>query len=452
MKKKSFTLSLCLLFIVLNSCNSVIDTPEKDNNQPEINKVNKNVLVHKFSIKGHDTYINEIEGKYYYADNITITQEQFNYLRNLSYGSHSANSKSTIMSSFIKTWPNGKVYYKMPEKGGLNDSDYNTFKNNIKKAFEMLSSKTIIKFLEHTTEAEYINFVYSLTENSSPLGWSKNQINQINVASIESPGIIAHEIMHSLGIGHEQCRPDRDEYVTIYYSNIPEDKRHNFNILPDYAGLGTFDFNSIMLYDPYSFNNYPTPTIGKGKNAWWNLFTNPFGYGQYLPNYVTQREAPSDGDIAGINHLYNPIANGDYTISSNLDNGKNIDINGNSNVDGTDAILYSAHTANNQKFLFRKSDHGYYIIKSKIDTAKVLTVRDSKTNAGTPVELRKNDNKDSQKWLLLNLGNEGFSFVPKNALDLRLEVKDGKTNDTTPIVIGTSVSDAKQRFKLKKVN
>src|SRR5262245_34252865 len=66
-------------------------------------------------------------------------------------------------------------------------------------------------------------------------------------------GIIVHELLHSIGFYHEQARPDRDQFITVDYSNIKEDRnaRYQFQI---YNGrmeeIGHFDFDSVMMYAP----------------------------------------------------------------------------------------------------------------------------------------------------------------------------------------------------------
>ncbi|WP_223606606.1 M12 family metallopeptidase [Chryseobacterium sp. OSA05B] len=443
MKSKLLLLAGCLV-LALNSCRSDIENAQADQMDHTTAKLD-NTTVHKLLINGTYTYVNEVNGEYFYAEDITITPEQFNKLKMQANSELSTAEKSTIVSSFIKTWPNATVYYTLPSQGTLSTQNYNTFLTNINKAFDMISSQTSVQFVQRTNQTEYITFTYS-TGNSSPLGWQQNRVNGIKIYNITYPAIIAHEVMHSMGIMHEQCRPDRDQYIIVDVNRAVEGSRHNFNLYNDYAGHGAFDFGSVMMYQSTDFAiNSSQPVMTKLDGS----------------TFTKQRTVLSAGDYAGINHLYGPVnatsaINGTYTMTTALANDKNIDISGSSTTDGTSVILYSASTGNNQRFTFTKSDHGYYTIKSTLDATKVLTVKSNGTANGTAVELRTNSNTDSQKWLLINLGNNGFGFAPKNAPSLRLEVKGGLTTNLTPIVIGSTDQSVqpptKQRFKLTKVN
>lgn len=76
---------------------------------------------------------------------------------------------------------------------------------------------------------------------------------------------IVHQICHALGMFHEQCRKDRDDYITVRYDNISSQNQHNFQKeTRNYCILGSFDFNSVMLYSSYAFAlDYSQPTITK---------------------------------------------------------------------------------------------------------------------------------------------------------------------------------------------
>ena len=65
-----------------------------------------------------------------------------------------------------------------------------------------------------------------------------------------------HEIGHSVGLWHEQCRNDRDNYLVIRDENVSPDMLYNFDKAGAQASeVGTFDFASIMLYGCSAFSD-----------------------------------------------------------------------------------------------------------------------------------------------------------------------------------------------------
>lgn len=105
-------------------------------------------------------------------------------------------------------------------------------------------------------------------------------------------GNAAHEIGHAIGLYHEQCRHDRDVYITVNLSNVEADKKGNFEkITTGYYNMGNFDFSSIMLYSSYAFAIDPsTPTMTKKDGS----------------TFVGQRNGLSDADRRFPNYFYLP--------------------------------------------------------------------------------------------------------------------------------------------------
>ncbi|CAK9085541.1 unnamed protein product [Durusdinium trenchii] len=74
-------------------------------------------------------------------------------------------------------------------------------------------------------------------------------------------GIVIHEILHALGMAHEQSRPDRDAYVYVYESRIKAGQKHNFDVGEEGDMARPYDLLSIMHYSADAFSTNGKPTI-----------------------------------------------------------------------------------------------------------------------------------------------------------------------------------------------
>jgi len=75
-------------------------------------------------------------------------------------------------------------------------------------------------------------------------------------------GTIIHEFLHAIGFDHEQNRPDRDDYLYIYWDNIQDNLKFAFNKVTNGLTWTSFDFDSIMLYGNNAFaKDYSKPTM-----------------------------------------------------------------------------------------------------------------------------------------------------------------------------------------------
>ena len=74
---------------------------------------------------------------------------------------------------------------------------------------------------------------------------------QLTPACVNSTGSIIHELGHVVGLVHEQCRSDRDAYVTVLWNNVKPSLVSDFAIVTlqyDTSSYGPYDFGSIMHY------------------------------------------------------------------------------------------------------------------------------------------------------------------------------------------------------------
>lgn len=196
-----------------------------------------------------------------------------------------------ILSTTIslgRRWPNPMkedqaIEYTVAKAPGY--VDYETW---IKPAIEKWE-KTGIRFKQVTTitkEKNGISFEGG-SGCSSHVGM-KGGVQVIRLAS-GCKNAVAHEIGHALGLFHEQSHPDRDQFVTIVWSNIKEGHEYNFAIKQNPGRTTVYDYGSIMHYAATAFaRNKNKPTIiPKDKTV-----------------KIGQRERLSPLDIQGIKLLY----------------------------------------------------------------------------------------------------------------------------------------------------
>ncbi|XP_008280375.1 high choriolytic enzyme 1-like [Stegastes partitus] len=71
---------------------------------------------------------------------------------------------------------------------------------------------------------------------------------------------VQHELLHALGFNHEQTRSDRDSYIKVYWENIIDNMKYNFDKIATLNQGTPYDYNSVMQYEKYAFskNGYAT--------------------------------------------------------------------------------------------------------------------------------------------------------------------------------------------------
>lgn len=429
MKKiKKISLISVIILLSLYSCKQDNISPNLTRElQSTIHSVHGDTIVHKMEIDENDIYINEIKGKFYFADDIILSDHQFNTLK-MSAKGVSTNPRSFVTSSFLQTWPNSTVYYALPDRTTMTDEYYQLFLSSIQEAFNKISSKTNVKFVQRTTQAEYIRFIWA-NVNSSPLGYEKGRVNEVKISSIFSSVIVAHEIMHSLGVMHEQCRPDRDQYVKVITSNIDQTMMINYNIMPGYKSVGVFDYMSCMLYGSYDLCIDPyKPSMLKingeelTKNRSYITETDYLGINTLYPKGISFAVLPYPSNSVGW-----VVDNKNYNVLSYIDQSKGIYVQGKKAVNGAKlGVTTSVGTDVSQSFLLRSFKEGSsfkYVLKSALDTTKVLTVPGNSSVVGTELTLEPFSQAPGQYFYVIYMGDNKFQIHCKHNLNRRIVVK-----------------------------
>ena len=162
-----------------------------------------------------------------------------------------------------------------------------------------------IQFVARTTQTDYVNFDFDPNNFSGQceaiVGRAGGE-QQVGGSGACTVATILHEMGHTVGLWHEQSRPDRNAYVSVNYGNLIKGSIGNFNQIYDNAQtFGTyFDYASIMEYPAFSFSRNGGPAIE----------TIPAG----IP--LSNQTGYSAADIDGVERLYGSAPTS-VTVTSN---------------------------------------------------------------------------------------------------------------------------------------
>ena len=192
----------------------------------------------------------------------------------------------------VQIWGKGIIPFLISSDFKPGSNEY----QQIALAINEFNQKTNIRFIQRTTEFDYIVF------RSGQSGWCSSQVGRqggeqsitCHLAGRQfSAGNLIHEIMHMLGFHHEHQRADRDNFVTINFPNV----KRSFDFDKIYGeSLTEYDYASVMHY-PRVITNTNLVHDPKKDTI---IPTKPLD----IETIIGQRGRLSTKDIVGINKLY----------------------------------------------------------------------------------------------------------------------------------------------------
>jgi choriolysin L len=146
-----------------------------------------------------------------------------NYYENLPENWPEFGSHRNAMKMEQYKWPNGIIPYEISDEYTVREV------KSVTDAMQSFHRETCIKFIPKrtTTQVESILFVKA-KGCGAQIGFRENRSEPMPVMydshCLKIPVAVQHELFHVTGLFHEHNRPDRDDYLQVFYENVDESK------------------------------------------------------------------------------------------------------------------------------------------------------------------------------------------------------------------------------------
>ncbi|KAK6741266.1 hypothetical protein RB195_009241 [Necator americanus] len=185
--------------------------------------------------------INENEGvsDYLFQSDINLSEEQLGWIEESISKNESTRNKRQVREDGA-LWADNTVNYWF-------DVSIDAAKRSvITKAFNYLQARTCINFVASEVAPNRLHFF-----NGDGCWSSVGMMGGVQYISIpdgcKQVGIIAHELMHALGVWHMQMRDDRDDYIQADLTNVMPGMEGNFVKYPT-INYNPYEYGSSMHY------------------------------------------------------------------------------------------------------------------------------------------------------------------------------------------------------------
>mmetsp|Transcript_9315 Transcript_9315/g.17180 ORF Transcript_9315/g.17180 Transcript_9315/m.17180 type:complete len:518 (+) Transcript_9315:81-1634(+) len=132
-------------------------------------------------------------------------------------------------------------------------------------------------------------------------GWGSNQKMNLQAPGCDNCGTAIHEMLHAMGMAHEQSRPDRDEFIQILWPNIRPGMESQFTKISKADTDRSYDIMSIMHYSSKSFSANGLDTIRVKPPGYAVYTSDPSRFSLYR---IGQRMGMSRQDVSQLGDLY----------------------------------------------------------------------------------------------------------------------------------------------------